>query len=87
MTMSTPSITVFTQPGCPTCMQVKSYLKGRGLAFDERDVRADDAALQELQDRGYAATPLTIVDGQEILGMNRAKFESVLGARQPGVEV
>lgn len=84
--MSTPSITVFTQPGCPTCTQVKSYLKARGLVFDERDVRADDAALQELQHRGYAATPLTLVDGQEILGVNRAKFEQALGSRQARVE-
>lgn len=84
--MSAPSITVFTQPGCPTCTQVKSYLKGRGLAFEERDVRADDAALQDLHERGYAATPLTIVDDQEILGMNRSRFESVLGPRPASAE-
>ena len=84
--MSTPSITVFSQPGCPTCQQVKAYLEGRGLLFEERDVRADDAALHELRDRGYAATPLTIIDGQEILGMNRAKFEQVLGPRPASVE-
>jgi len=84
--MSTPSVTVYTQPGCPTCMQVKAYLKARGVAFDERDVRADDAALQALHDRGYAATPLTIVDGREILGMNRTKLEAALAPRTVGTE-
>ncbi len=75
-----PSVTVFTQPGCPTCAQVKGYLKGRGVEFSERNVQADESAMEELHERGYSATPLTLVGDVEILGMNRTKFEKALGA-------
>lgn len=80
-------VVVFTQPGCPACMQVKSYLKGRRVEFAERDVRADEAAMRELHDRGYSATPLTIVGETEILGMNRMKLEAALGPRTAAAEV
>lgn len=75
-------VIVFTQPGCPTCNQLKKYLENRHVAFTERDVSADESAYQELHDRGYAATPLTVIGEVEILGLNRAKFDAVLGAPQ-----
>ena len=82
---SHPSIVVFSQPGCPTCQQVKAYLSSRELPFEERDVSSDESAFNELQARGYAATPLTIVGDIEILGMNRVRFGQVLGSAAPAV--
>jgi glutaredoxin len=79
--MSPDEVVIYTQPGCPTCSQVKAFLKSRGVAYVEKNVREDEAAWQELHDRGYAATPLTVVRGTEILGLNRTKFEAVLGPR------
>ena len=88
---SSPRIVIFSQPGCPTCQQVKAYLSGRGLSYEERDVSSDEAAFNELQERGYAATPLTVVGDVEILGMNRIKLNNALGQLAPaaavGVEV
>jgi len=69
---------VYTQPGCPACHQVKSFLKAREVPYEERDVSSDEAAFQELHDRGYAATPLTVIGEHEILGLNRQRFEAVL---------
>ncbi|MBM3460559.1 MAG: glutaredoxin family protein [Armatimonadetes bacterium] len=74
------SVIVFSQPGCPACGQVKSYLTAQGVPFEERNVQADEQAWQELHDRGYSATPLTLVNGEEILGFNRAKLDRVLAA-------
>jgi glutaredoxin len=73
------SVIVYSQPGCPTCHQVKSYLQNRGVEFEERNVAADEKAYEELHERGYAATPLTVIGRHEILGMNRTRFEAVLG--------
>jgi glutaredoxin len=80
------TITIFSQPGCPTCMQVKSYLSGRSLTYIERDITQDEAAMAELYERGYSATPLTLIGEVEVLGFNRTKLESVLGKR-PAAEV
>ena len=78
---NTPEVIVYSQPGCPTCAQVKSFLKARGVEYTERDVSSDEAAYRELEARGYAATPVTVVGDVEILGMNRARFEKVLPPR------
>lgn len=82
MSDATPTVTVFSQPGCPTCAQVKAFLKARGVEYTERDVSSDEEAMRELDERGYSATPLTVVGDTEILGMNRVKFEKVLPARE-----
>lgn len=79
-TSSTPQVTVFSQPGCPTCAQVKSFLKARGVAYVDRDVSTDEAAMNELEERGYSATPVTVIGDVEILGMNRVRFEKALPA-------
>ena len=78
---SSPQIVVFSQPGCPTCAQVKSFLKARNLDFVDRDVSTDEEAMRELEERGYSATPVTVVGDVEILGMNRVRFDKVLPAR------
>jgi glutaredoxin 3 len=45
----------------------------------EKNVRADQAALKELLDMGYQSTPLTIIDGQAIVGFDQRKIEELLG--------
>jgi len=42
-------------------------------------VRADQAALKELLDMGYQSTPVTIIDGEAVVGFNQQKIEELLG--------
>jgi glutaredoxin 3 len=42
-------------------------------------VRADRAALKELLDMGYQSTPVTIIDGEAIVGFDQQKIEALLG--------
>jgi glutaredoxin 3 len=42
-------------------------------------VRADRAALKELLDMGYQSTPVTIIDGEAVVGFNQQKIEELLG--------
>ena len=45
----------------------------------EKNVRADKAALQELLDQGFQSTPVTIIDGQSVVGFDQAKLIELLG--------
>lgn len=47
--------------------------------FVEKNVRADPAALKELLDMGYQSTPVTLIDGEAIVGFDQIKIQSVLG--------
>jgi hypothetical protein len=45
----------------------------------QKDVRADKAALKELLDMGFQSTPVTIIDGQSVVGFDQAKISALLG--------
>lgn len=79
MGASAKSIVIYTQPGCLFCGKVKEYLVGRGVAFAERDVSEDEQAMNWLEDQGFFATPVTVIDGQAIVGFNKARLEVLLG--------
>jgi hypothetical protein len=47
--------------------------------FTEKNVRADKAALKELLDLGFQSTPVTIIDGQSVVGFDQDKLVALLG--------
>jgi len=42
-------------------------------------VREDEAALKELLALGYQSTPVTLIDGQAVVGFDQQKIEEMLG--------
>ncbi|MBI2370535.1 MAG: glutaredoxin family protein [Deltaproteobacteria bacterium] len=48
------------------------------MPFTDKNVRENAAALQELRAMGYSAVPVTIVDGQRILGFDREAIERAI---------
>jgi len=61
------------------CKRTKEFLSQRGIEFEERDVSKDEAALDELQQRGLMTTPVTLIDGEAVVGFDRAKLVKLLG--------
>lgn len=55
------------------------FLSQKGVQFVEKNVRADQAALKELIDLGFQSTPVTIIDGQSVVGFDQAKIMELLG--------
>ncbi|MDR7523472.1 MAG: glutaredoxin family protein [Armatimonadota bacterium] len=59
---------------------MKEFLRQQGIAFVEKDVSADDQALDELTRMGFSATPVTVIEGEAVVGFNKARLEQLLGA-------
>ncbi len=59
---------------------MKEFLHQKGVPFVEKDVSRDDAALNELLEKGFSATPVTIIDGDAVVGFNRVRLEQLLGS-------
>lgn len=57
---------------------MQEFLAGKGVAFEERDITANERFVDELEDLGYAATPVTVIDGETVLGFDRKKLEEML---------
>ena len=62
------------------CNRVKEFLSQKGIEFTERDVTVDDLALAELEELGYMTTPVTVIDGEAVIGFDRERLEHLLGA-------
>ncbi len=55
------------------------FLSQKGVQFVEKNVRADKAAMKELIDQGFQSTPVTIIDGQSVVGFDQLKIMELLG--------
>src|SRR5260221_12152556 len=60
------------------CAKVKEFLSQNKIKYTERNIAADESALAELEKLGYMTTPVTVVDGEVVIGFDRAKLEKLL---------
>jgi glutaredoxin len=58
---------LYTEPGCGACIEAKSFLKSRGISFEERDVRANSEYLRILTEDLDSCTLPTLVTGVTII--------------------
>lgn len=45
----------------------------------DKNIREDQDAMQELRGMGYQSTPVTLIDGEAIVGFDQTKIEKLLG--------
>jgi glutaredoxin 3 len=79
------SVTLYTTPTCGFCHQLKSYLNRRGVAYTEYDVSRDrDAAMEMVRVSGQQGVPVTVIDGQVVVGFNRPWIDQLLAQQAAG---
>jgi glutaredoxin len=61
------------------CDGVKEFLSQSGIEFVDRDITADDSAMDELKGLGLMTTPVTVIDGVPVVGFDQAKLKELLG--------
>jgi len=50
----------------------------KGIPFVDKNVREDSDALKELLALGYQSTPVTLIDGQAVIGFDQKRTEELL---------
>ena len=60
------------------CGKVKEFLSQNKIEFVDRNVATDETALKELEKLGYMTTPVTVMDGEVVVGFDRARLENLL---------
>ncbi|MDO3412769.1 glutaredoxin family protein [Saccharibacillus sp. CPCC 101409] len=71
---------VYTSTNCPHCKQVKTYLDGKGVSYEERNIEQSDDFAQQVWDMGLRAVPVTVIGEAKIVGMNKLQLEKALKA-------
>ena len=78
-------VIVYTTPTCPYCKMVKDFLSQRGISFEERDVSRNSAYAQELvSSTGQMGVPVTVIDGEVVVGFDRGRLEQLMPQTQAG---
>jgi len=74
-----PQVTVYVSPGCPHCGSAKAYLQHQGLQIRVIDISRDRYAAERLAQRsGQMAVPQIDINGQLVIGFDKAKIDRLL---------
>ena len=73
------TIVLYAQGYCEYSEMVRLHLESRGQRYTEKDVDADAAARQEMLDLGASATPVTVIDGEVVIGFDEESIDELLG--------
>ena len=74
--MTTPIL--YTQNGCAESKQTREWLAKHDIGFIERNVSGDLEAAMALVAAGLFATPLLVVNGDQVLGFRPDKIAVIL---------
>ena len=78
--MTRPKVLLFSQPDCPPCHVVKLFLAEKGVAFEERDITTDPAAVKELAEKYFSHSTPTLIIGKEVMiGFDPERLDEILG--------
>jgi glutaredoxin len=70
---------VYWQPGCTSCLRTKEFLTRHGVAFESRNVLADEAAYEELARFGLRQVPIVTRGGEWANGQVLADVARLIG--------
>lgn len=59
---------------------MKAWLSQRQIPFTDKNVREDPAALEELKRMGFNSVPLTVIDGERIVGFDQERLAKALAS-------
>ena len=77
--MNAHTVKIYSTPTCPYCIRAKSYLDAKGLSYENIDVAKDKQGLEEMvKISGQMGVPVIVVDGEIIMGFDKARLEELL---------
>ena len=76
---TTHEIVLFTQGWCEFSEMVRLHLESRGQRYVERDVDVDPAARDDMLKLGAEGTPVTVIDGEVVIGFDEEAIDELLG--------
>jgi glutaredoxin-like YruB-family protein len=73
-------VIVYTSSTCPYCTLAKNHLTEKGVSYVEKNVSTDKDARKELMAMGHMGVPVVVINGNEIVGFDKEKIDSLLDA-------
>jgi glutaredoxin 3 len=73
------TVVLYSQGYCEFSEMVRLHLESRGQKYTERDVDSDPSARDEMMNLGAQSTPVTVIDGEVVIGFDDASIDELLG--------
>jgi len=77
-------VIIYSTTWCAFCKTEEQYLQKLGVAYIKKDVEEDKEAYEELMAKNggnYQGVPVSDIDGEIVLGFDRAKIDQALKAK------
>ncbi|MBC8632849.1 thioredoxin family protein [[Eubacterium] tenue] len=71
-------VEVFSSNTCKNCVDLKNYLKANDIEYIEYNISKDQEARKNLIQLGYMSVPVTLIDGEHVLGFDRIRIDQLL---------
>jgi len=73
-------VVVYSTSTCPFCIRAKQFLNDNNIHFENIDVGENPEKAQEMMDKsGQMGVPVLDIDGEIIIGFDKAKIRGALG--------
>ncbi|OGZ36708.1 MAG: NrdH-redoxin [Candidatus Portnoybacteria bacterium RIFCSPLOWO2_01_FULL_43_11] len=74
-----PKVKIYSTPTCVYCQTLKTFLKEKGIEFEDLDVSIDEKAREEMIEKtGQMGVPVTDIDGEIVIGFDKEKISKLL---------
>lgn len=74
-------IKVYTTETCPWCIKVKTYLKTKGIDFQELNIEKDDKAREEMiKKSNQRGVPVLDINGSIIIGFDKPAIDKAINS-------
>jgi glutaredoxin 3 len=73
-------VKIYSTPTCPYCKMAKQFLTENNIQFEDADVSSNQTAAQEMISKsGQMGVPVIDINGQIIVGFDKARIKQLLG--------
>lgn len=80
--MTGKNIKIYSTPTCHWCVLAKQFFKENKVEYTDYNVAADTKAANEMvQKTGQMGVPVIDIDGQFIIGFDKARIVKALGLK------
>ncbi|WP_174615738.1 glutaredoxin family protein [Virgibacillus ihumii] len=82
--MNEKNVIVYVSDDCSQCDKLLEHLNKLNVNYQTKNVTENHKYMEQLQEKGVFGTPVTFVDNQMILGLQKNKMNRMLGESNQG---